>query len=62
LTYGGLKTRDYYLACRYDKGILESLIDTAKYKSVPISEVCQTLGIELSEEQIVKLNNMGYRV
>jgi hypothetical protein len=57
---GSLKTRDYYLACRYDQKILPSLIETARYKGATIQEVCDTLGIELSDEQVAQLKEMGY--
>jgi hypothetical protein len=55
-----LKTRDYYLACRRDKTILESLVDTANYKGDSIQTIADRLGMELSEAQIRKLKEMGY--
>lgn len=57
-----IKTREYYLACRRDKGILDSLIDTARYKGVAVNDVCDTLGIELTEAQLKKLNEMGVKL
>lgn len=57
-----IKTREFYLACRRDKGILDSLIDTAAYKGVSVNEVCDTLGYELSEAQLKKLEEMGVKL
>jgi hypothetical protein len=57
-----LKTRDYYLATRRDKGVLDSLIETARYKGVSVNEVCDTLGYELSEAQLKKLEEMGVKL
>jgi hypothetical protein len=59
---GSLKTREYYLACRRDKGVLDSLIDTARYKGMSIREVCDALDYELSDAQVAKLKEMGYDV
>lgn len=57
-----IKTREFYLACRRDKTILESLVETARYKGVAVNDVCDTLGIELSEEQLRKLDSMGVKL
>lgn len=57
-----IKTRDYYLATRRDKGVLESLIETARYKGVSVNDVCATLGYELSEAQLKKLAEMGVKL
>lgn len=59
---GSLTTRAYYLACRYDMGVLPSLIDTARYKGVTVREVCDTLNYSLSEEQEKKLREMGVKL
>lgn len=60
MTRGTIKTREYYLACRRDQGVVESLIATAQYKGMSVQEVCDTLGYELSESQIDRLKKEGY--
>lgn len=59
---GSLKTREYYLACRYDDSILVSLIKTAQYKGVTVREVCDTLGLTLTDDQEAKLREMGVKI
>jgi len=57
---GGIKTREYYLACRHDNGIVRSLIETSKYKGMSIREVMDNLRMEPTPEIERKLKEEGY--
>lgn len=62
MSKGTIKAREYFVACRQDRGILDSLIETAKYKGMTVEEVCHAIPYQLSEEQEKKLREMGYSV
>ena len=39
--------REYFLACRTDKGVRESVRETAKYHNTTTEHVCKKLGLDM---------------
>lgn len=63
MTRGTITTREYYLACRRDNGVRESLRLTAEYKGMSTAEVAETLGIaEITEDVYCKFEGCETRL